>query len=520
MSLNDFFDTMLYSYDTQIEYRSGYREWEPSNDDIYIDESSIIIENIVEEMFPENEDNMAIGITGSNDTWKNSDKALRMQDLERCILEMLIVVNDRGSLRVWNGSAYLVMTPETFAKEVRKVLPEYLQDKIPSYKSFIETFQYMKANDNLADVFSEECIEETKKMISLRNGVAIADEKGLMKHNPNYPIYFTVDAEYTSHDKDTSVMDNLIDKASGNDNSAKKLFYEVLGYIISQNSSAKKFFVFATAPDSGKSVIGEFIGRLIGDSNISNVELHNLGEKFVSGTISGKVLNYNMDLQASPITPEAAQKLKQWTGDPMTNSENKHVQGESVYHHCKFLFATNHPIRLKQDDDAFYNRLVLIPFVYSVEECDKDHDLCKKLWNARHAIVTKAVKAYRRLCENNFVFTKCCQADDMIDSWRNRPADYRIRQFVDKMCVINREDTTMFTPTEELFRAYQKFWIGKGYEVADDEKIAFSKQLHEGARIEAKKKRHSGYTSPVNGYCGIKLKDTEETCAFGDNLNL
>ena len=130
-------------------------------------------------------------------------------------------------------------------------------------------------------------------------------------------------------------MDNLIDKATGNDKSAKKLFYEVLGCIISQNASIKKFFVFATTPDSGKSIIGEFIGRLIGDNNTSNIELHKLGEKFVSGTISNKVLNFNMDLQPSPITLESAQKLKQWTGDAKTNSECKYIQGESVYHHCK-----------------------------------------------------------------------------------------------------------------------------------------------------------------------------------------
>lgn len=507
MSLNDFFRPMQYSSDTRFEYHCSYSKWEPSNEDISIDESSIFIEDAVMEAYPIEEVNKAAVIARSNDMWKDSDiKIMRMQEIERFALDMLTIVNDRGSLRGWNGSAYPILTPITFAKEVRKVLPEYLQDKIPSYKSFSEAFQYMKANNSLTDAFSEENVEKAKKMISLQNGVVAADEKGLLRHSREYPIYFTVDAEYVSSDKDASVMDNLIDRASGNDKSVKKLFYEVLGYIISQNSTAKKFFVFATAPDSGKSIIGEFIGRLIGDENTSNVELHNLGEKFVSGTISNKVLNYNMDLKASPVTQEVAQKLKQWTGDSKTDSECKYVQGESVYHHCKFLFATNHPIRLKEDDDAFYNRLVLIPFINSVDECDKDHDLGKKLWNARHAIVTKAVKAYRRLYENNFVFTQCRLAEDMIDSWRNRPSDYRIRLFVDEMCEINREEITIFTPTEELFRAYQQFWGAKAYEIADDEKINFSKQLHEGTRLEAKKKRHSGYASPVHGYCGIKLR--------------
>ena len=521
MSSNDFFKPMIYGYNTRQEYCSTYEKWNPSQEEVDIDICSIILKKLSEETDLNKGTENLLNSTQKDEIWRTLDtKVLRMQDLEKCALEMLTVVNDRGSLRVWNGNSYVVLTPETFAREIRKVLPEHLQYKIPSYKSFVETFQYMKANDRLTDFFSEESIEETKKMISLKNGVAVADEKGLRSHSSEYPIYFTVDAEYTPYDKDTFVMDNLIDKATGNDKSAKKLFYEVLGCIISQNASIKKFFVFATAPDSGKSIIGEFIGRLIGDNNTSNIELHKLGEKFVSGTISNKVLNFNMDLQPSPITPESAQKLKQWTGDAKTNSECKYIQGESVYHHCKFLFATNHPIKLKQDDDAFYNRLVLIPFLYSVEECDKDFELSKKLWDSRNAIVTKAVKAYRRLYENNFVFTQCRLADDMIDSWRNRPADYRVRVFVDKMCVINREEITIFTPTEELFRAYQQFWKAKGYEIADDEKILFSKQLHEGTQLEPKKKRCPGYTSPVNGYCGIKLNDTGSINVFGNNINL
>ena len=436
MNSNKFFRTMAYGRDTRHEYRGHCGKWEPTNEEVFIDEHSIFLSDFDEETNLKLGQDKQLRIAPSVDIWKDSDiKTMRMQELEKFALDMLTIVNDRGSLRGWNGSAYPILTPVTFAKEVRKVFPEYLQDKIPSYKSFAEAFQYMKANDSLVDAFSEEKVEKAKKMISLKNGVVAADEKGLLRHSREYPIYFTVDAEYTLSDRDASVMDDLIDRASGNDKSVKKLFYEVLGYIISQNSTAKKFFVFATAPDSGKSIIGEFIGRLIGDENTSNVELHNLGDKFVSGTISNKVLNYNMDLKASPITPEVAQKLKQWTGDSKTDSECKYVQGESVYHHCKFLFATNHPIRLKEDDDAFYNRLVLVPFIYSVDECDKDHNLSKKLWDARHAIVTKAVKAYRRLYENNFVFTQCRLAEDMIDSWRNRPSDYRIRSFVDISCI-------------------------------------------------------------------------------------
>lgn len=519
MNSNKFFRSMVYGYDTRNEYHSSYRKFEPLDEEVSIDETSTFFEDFSNEIDSKKKNENPSNLE-QKDRWKISDiKTLRMQDLERCAIEMLTIINDRGSMRVWNGHCYDMLTQSTFVTEIRKVLPDYLQDKIPSYKSFIDTFQYMKANSDLTEVFSEEVMEETKKMISLKNGVAVADEKNLREHSSDYPIYFTVDAEYSLFDKDTSVMDNLIDKACGNDKSVKKLFYEVLGYIISQNSSIKKFFVFATAPDSGKSIIGEFIGRLLGDNNTSNIELHKLGDQFVSGTISNKVLNFNMDLQPAPIKAEAAQKLKQWTGDARTDSECKYVQGESVYHHCKFLFATNHPVKLKQDDDAFYNRLVLIPFVVSVDECDKDFELAKKLWDSRNAIVTKAVKAYRRLYENNFVFTKCRLADDMIDEWRSRPADYRVSVFVEKMCVIDKNESNIFTPTEELFQAYRKFWLAKGYVVADEDKIMFSKQLHEGTRLVAKKKRCPGYESPMNGYCGIKLK-SEETHVFDEILSI
>lgn len=514
MSSNKFFHSLSKGYSARSEYGSKCRKWKPEkigNDDFHEALLDADIEGFIESIIEENRtpvQNETVERTSAERVSSSAEKkSIGMQEMENCMLQSSITRKVYGRLCIWNNECYVQLSPTSFAKAVRGVLPQDMQNKISRFSIFNDAYRYMHANNELDDRFSEQCVEETKLMICCKNGVFNAGTGKLSPHDPNYPVYFCIDAEYDSSDKDTSVMDDLIDKATGNDKAVKRLFYEVLGYIISQNASVKKFFVFGTAPDSGKSVIGEFIGKLLGEDNISTIELHNMSKPFASGTISLKVLNYNMDLPAKPIDEQAVQKLKQWTGDPRVNSEIKFVQDETVYHHCKLLFATNHPIKLKSDDDAFFNRLVLIPFVRSVSEEDKDYELGKKLWQSRNAIVTKAAKAYKGLCDNNFVFTQSIMAQNMIESWRNRPADYLLSRFIDDRCIIDIGNTAIFTPTEELFRAFQEYWTSQGQEVRDEDKYMFSRRLHEGTRLEPHKKRVKGYPSPVNGYYGIALKD-------------
>ncbi len=433
---------------------------------------------------------------------------VRMQEIEDYVIQNTVFRKINGSLCRWTGLCYRQLDLETFTSEMRNILPKEEERKISRFNRYKEAYNFMLANEKLENCFSDTAVMDAKSMIAFRNGLYSGKTGEWKKLSPEYPILFNIDAKYLGdREPETPHMDQIILFTTGGDRDVQELFYQVLGYIFSQGIDAKKFFVFATAPDSGKSIIGEFLGRILGDDNISVISMDDLGQRFSLGKIGTKALNYNMDLPAVELDRKSVQRIKQLTGDPRIDSEEKFVQNRTVVHHCKFLYASNHPIRTKEEDEAFYRRLVLIPFLYSVPDEDKDYQLLDKLWMERNAIATKAAHAYRRLCENNFVFHHSDLAEEMLSAWKGEEKQTLLYDFGREKCHFCPEDVGIFTPTEELFQTYQEYCFEKGRIIDDSEKSMFSRQFAKRFDVKKGKKRVAGYESPVNGYYGVMLSD-------------
>lgn len=441
----------------------------------------------------------------------NRQNEVRMQEIEKYLLQTAIFRKINGFLCLWNGKYYRQLDQEQFALTVRSLLPSEAENKISKFNRFKEAYNFMLVNGELEKYFTEKEIKASKSMIAFQNGLYDRKTGNWKKLSPKYPILFNINAEYLGEEEpETPYMDSIILSATGDDEEVLLLFYQVLGYLFSQGTEAKKFFVFATAPDSGKSDIGEFLGRMIGEDNISVIALNDMGNRFALGKIGKIALNYNMDLPSAVLNNNAVQKIKLLTGDPRIDCEEKYVQNRTVIHHCKFLFASNHPIRLKEDDEAFYQRIVLIPFLYSVIDEAKDYQLPDKLWEERHAIATKAAHAYRELCENNFVFHSSQIADEMIASWQGGYKLPLLDEFWNDECIYCPNDESIFTSTKELFKAYQLYCESKGIIIDDKEKSNFSRQFHARFDVEKRKGRVKGEPNSLRGYRGILLAHKEK----------
>lgn len=456
-------------------------------------------------------EDIVVKAISTNDTKKNlhtllREKELRMQEIEELILENAIVKKIEEKLYIWNGRYYRQLNEESFVREARSVLPKEMQKRIPYYNRFQDTYKYMQANGSLTGEFKKKDVATAKHMIVFQNGIYNAEKDALINSTSKYPVLFEINAEYLGNEEvQTPYMDKIIMQATGGDVDTLERFYQCLGYIYSQGTEAKKFFVFGTAPDSGKSIIGEFIAKTIGEGNISTISLNEFGSRFKLGSISQRILNYNMDLPAGMLDKKSVQLLKLLTGDAKIDCEEKYVQNRTVTHHCKFLFATNHPIQLKEDDEAFYHRMLLIPFVKSIADENRDYSMPEKLWKERHAIATRAAHAYRDLYRNNFVFHESELADRMLNEWRENCRQKCLKEFFYQCCEVEKEREDAFVPTDALFKAYRKFCAEKDIHIRDSDKPQFSRLFKNTFGIASTKRRVDGYNSPVNGYLGIQL---------------
>lgn len=442
---------------------------------------------------------------------------IRMQEIEEILLERCIITEIDGSLAVWSEEKgfYQKHEYESFCKLIRSVLTAEEEWAISKFMRFREAYDFCLVGKHFSRLFTDEEIARVKHMIVFENGVFDTENERLLRFSPDYPVTFGIKARF-QQDTETPQMDRLINCATGGDQSVLKLVYQTIGYLISHNSEAKKFFVMGTAPNSGKSILGEFLADIFDEKNVSYISLDQLGSRFSLGKIGTTILNLNMDLPGGTLSKDAVTRIKNLTGDSHIMSEEKYVQSRPVVHHCKFLFATNHPIRLKDDDNAFYDRMIVIPFIHGVDEEDKDCKLLDKLLQEKNAILSKAALAYSEVVRDNMVFQKTALSEAMLEEWKNT-SEMETEKFPclkSFWCTQCRkvDDPNMFVSTEEVFKKYQIFCEGYGTHIPDCMKIYFSRRFSERFGLKKCKVRTAPNMSPVNGFKGLSLiKSDDET---------
>jgi putative DNA primase/helicase len=204
------------------------------------------------------------------------------------------------------------------------------------------------------------------------------------------------------------------------------LLQEVMGYVISNDTLAKKLFILFGTTNTGKSVILEIIKSIIGAKYISSVPLQqicNPDNKFATYSLWGKVANTCGDIPQASLGDTGV--LKQCTGEDMMQFERKHGDPFSDYCTARLIFSCNSmPASYNDRTSSFYNRLQIIKFNKTIPKCDQDKFLSSKLKTELNAIAYWAIQGYIRLLQNNYIFSTSKQSIEAIGKYEcdNNPA--------------------------------------------------------------------------------------------------
>lgn len=118
--------------------------------------------------------------------------------------------------------------------------------------------------------------------VNLENGVFDLEANQLLEHNPHFRFNYQVHANYLTEPERVHcpVFEEFCNSSLDGDPDKRQLLLEMIGYICSGLTAGKCAFFLKGQPNSGKSVISEFICRLFDSALISNVPLHQLGDRF------------------------------------------------------------------------------------------------------------------------------------------------------------------------------------------------------------------------------------------------
>lgn len=433
---------------------------------------------------------------GQNDT-ERKDMALALAE-DFAKRENLILVG--GKIFMYNGKFYCALSEEMAGT---MIFQTYRKEMI----SHANSLQLIRTTVALLRYCVDTQIEEfpiNDHIVVFENGTLEVDKGHFRKNSPLDLASSALGIKYDPKCREMPYTKGFLKTIANGDNELYQLMLQVIGYILSNDVKAKSFFYLEGVGDAGKSRFCDLVASFFpssGPNKVARIALQDLGGKFAMGNLVNAKLNISEDLPDSPLSATTVSRIKMISDANCLEAEAKYVQATSFKPTCKLLFASNHPLRIKEHDAAFINRIVYIPFMRAIPKHKQDKDILAKMQKELPALFNHAFVAYKKLVDSGYVWTgedrfkpEIC----VINSGISIDKELILRRFVENCCYFKEG---CIISTSELQEAYQMFCQRSGYTpIAGDR---FSRELY--ALLPSTVSR-TKIGNRQRGFIGIDLK--------------
>lgn len=297
-------------------------------------------------------------------------------------------------------------------------------------------------------------------ILVFENGTLEVDTGYFRKNSPDDLATSALRINYAPDQEKMPWTQHFLETIADGDDDLYELMLQVIGYILSNDVKAKSFFYLEGVGDAGKSRFCDLIASFFpvsGANKVARIALQDLGGKFALGNLVNTKLNISEDLPDSPLSPTTVSRIKMISDANPLEAEAKYVQPFSFRPLCKLLFASNHPLRLKEYDAAFVNRVVYIPFLHPIPKDKQDKYILEKMQHELPALFNHAFKAYRKLVAHRYAWTGAERFKPHIStvtSGISIDKELVLKRFVQERCDF---DDNCTTATGDLQAAYEQF---------------------------------------------------------------
>ncbi len=440
---------------------------------------------------------------------KEKDKNLSLQELENAMLSQITLIRHDGGVYYYNGRTYVALKNDMEVLEVIRrhgISQNAFQSR--SIKIFQDLYTYLKTDPYLIPYDYEERLRKSRSCVVLDNGVLNVKKMELKEFNPKYLTFHSVKANWKQNPYPRRFLKFLNDAAMG-DSEIVKLTLEVMGYLLSSLNTAKKFFVIGTAGNSGKSTLALLLKYLIGEEFVTSITPNNLSDRFALGSTRGKILNLAMDIAHGKLSASAVSRLKSITGQDSIVIEEKYQRSENTISNLRFLFGTNYPVTLPQEDDenSFWERMVVIPFCRSVPPSEIDVDLLDDLLDEKDDIVSLCLKNLNTFIKNNHRFSYCQKSEEVKRSWRKVEVSTASFYYFwnEKIEVTGNPQNSVYAST--LHSEYLEYCTNNGLDAVPYSNMLDWISRNVDSNLCQKKRIHKTGSNPLSGFIGIKIRN-------------
>ena len=308
-------------------------------------------------------------------------------------------------------------------------------------------------------------------LIAFANGVLNVVDESFSDFSPEYIITNKIPHNYVP-DASSDLLDSVMKKLACQDEAVYSLLYQSIGYCLYRRNELRKSFFLLGEKRNGKSTFLDMVGTLLGEENTSNLDLCEIGDRFRTAELTGKLANIGDDINDEWISNTAIFK-KVVSGDTVT-VERKGKDPYKLRSFAKFFFSANSLPRLGRGKDsaAVLDRLVIIPFDAKFSKTDPDYDPFIKYKlrdeSVMEALIAKAVPALREVLADQ-EFTVCDKTKRNLEDFEksNNP----ITEFFEDM----DEPDYLNEPIKTVYQTYCTWCLSNNLQAISA--IEFQKQM-------------------------------------------
>lgn len=216
-----------------------------------------------------------------------------------------------------------------------------------------------------------------------------------------------------SEDAYSELLDTTLNQWTADDKELRVLLEELVGFLFYRANQLGKAFVLVGNKSNGKSTFLGLLQTLLGRENTSSLDLRELGDRFKTAELFGKLANIGDDIGDGYISDSSVFK-KLATGDRVT-AERKGEQPFQFDSYSKLIFSANTVPRIKDRTGAVMRRLMIVPFTGVFGEGVHDPYLKYKLEDesCMEYLVLLGVRGLERVLEHNG-FSKSARIEEKI----------------------------------------------------------------------------------------------------------
>lgn len=376
------------------------------------------------------------------------------------------IIKINNQLHVYKDGIY-INGMDWVEREMIKNIPNLSQSKRKEVFSYLKLLIEQNSNPT-----------EYNHLIAFKNGVYNIFSNEFVKFSEDYIITNKINWNYNENAY-SAIVDDLLNKLSCNDVNIRKVLEEMIGYCFFRQNELGKAFILVGPQANGKSTIQALLQKLFGSENISSIDLKDLGERFKTAELYGKLANIGDDIGDNYI--DDSNMFKTIVTGGRVIAEKKGQDPFEFEPYVKCIYSANNIPKMRDRTGAIKRRLVIIPFDRQFSPTDADFDpyIKYKLINGygeysvdenMSYLINLGIAGLKRVLENNG-FTKSDKIDEKLNEYDkdNNPIKIWFEELGDAATEIEMSNT------QDVYNKYVDFCNGNKLRVMS--KIEFSKAV-------------------------------------------